>query len=161
MLAVIDGIRYRVEFSYRRKVGKHPSIARNSPVEGLTACAIVRDEEPFLVSVAAAMCSAGDKWSRREGRKQAFDRAVRDCGILRLKALEFLEWFDARFPAPAFPVPKPRRCFSAEEIEQLRSAGRAELAALAGALPSSDQSFIRRVYSHNRRARFTVIESSE
>ncbi len=139
MQAEINGQKYRIEFSYRRRVGKYASLARNSPIEGLSACAIVSDGTrtgisvstmakypgvPSIVSVAASVCSAGDRWSRREGRKQAFRRAVMDCGLLREHASDFLIWFYERFPEPGRTLALKHR-MSDEEIARRREEGRA------------------------------------
>lgn len=106
MTATINGKRYRIEFSYRRRTGKKASLARNSPIEGLSACAIVSDggaggyaPNAPVVAVAASVCSAGDNWSRAAGRRQAFERAIDDCGILRKDKEAFDAWFRERFPA--------------------------------------------------------------
>lgn len=131
MIALVNGRAYRVEFSYRRRSGKRPTLARNSPIEGLTACAIVLDgpleyeDPPGLVAVAAALCSAGDNWSRREGRRQAFHRAVYECGPLRAEESAWLAWFRQRFPEPAKKAPRVKQTLTREEVERLEAEGRA------------------------------------
>src|SRR5580692_2417942 len=122
MTAQVEGRAYRVEFSYRRREGKRATLARNSPIEGVTCCAIVADDEPRLISVAAAVCSAGDNWSRREGRLLAFQRAVNECGILRPLWPAFAAWFVERFPQPVRHIPI-KWSLSNEEIARRIEAG--------------------------------------
>jgi len=64
MIATINGKRYRIQFSYRFGYGGKPI---NERFRGISACAIVQDGEPFIVSVGSAVCSLSDQWSRREG----------------------------------------------------------------------------------------------
>jgi hypothetical protein len=109
LIARIDGQHYRIEFSYRRK----PVHARDPHVVGVAACAIVRDDFvqerpkgadaglPSIcgpVAVGAAVCAAGDQWSRRKGRAEAFHQALANCRLLPREAFE--AWFRERFPEP-------------------------------------------------------------
>jgi hypothetical protein len=134
MTAVINGSRYRIEFSYRRREGKRASLARNSPIAGVTACAIVSDwattflPPPALISVAASVCSTSDNWSRRVGRFSAFERAVMDCGMLREQKDAFLAWFAERFPQPKKVDRRLKFAPSPEEIERRKQQGRARKA---------------------------------
>lgn len=105
MIATIDGQNYRIEFSYRRK----PVHARDPHVVGVAACAIVRDDMHCAdgmtsmwvtgpIAVGAAVCAAGDQWSRRKGRAEAFHQALANCRLLPREAFE--AWFRERFPEP-------------------------------------------------------------
>lgn len=129
MTAIINGTSYRIEFSYRRREGKRATLARNSPIEGVSCCAVVCDSAwRHVVSVAAVVCSAGDPWSRREGRRRAFERAVGDCEILRKERLEFFEWFYRRFPPAEQRPQKPKVRIPLEEISRRKEEGRARKA---------------------------------
>jgi hypothetical protein len=134
MRATINGRLYRIEFSYRRRAGKKATLARNSPIEGLSSCAIVCDgyadgfnaaDSPRFVSVGSAVCSSSDNWSRTIGRAAAFVEAIRQCGILRNEKEAFARWFLERWPEPVKPAPKPRFKPSEEEIELTRKVKRA------------------------------------
>lgn len=139
MTALIEGMHYRIEFSYRRRAGKNSSLARNSPIAGVSCCAIVLDEfgdalprhriASPVVSVAAAVCAAGDNWSRARGRRLAFERAIYDCGILRKSEAAFHAWFDKRFPQRPAPARPPKFRLSLEEIGRRIEEGRARKAA--------------------------------
>lgn len=133
MIAIIDGQQFRIEFSYRRRDGKAASLARHSPIAGISACAIVADHQAALnpvltgiVSVAAVVCSAGDNWNRRTGRALAFQRAVRECGELRKQADAFGRWYAERFPDRAKRPHPPKFSLSLEQIAARRDAGEAK-----------------------------------
>ncbi len=89
--------KFRVEFRHRNKFTKKPGLTRKAPFDAITTCTIIGLREQQLkmsgmavptdpiafVAVGNSICVPGDRYSRREGRIRAFERAVADCGPMR------------------------------------------------------------------------------
>ncbi len=118
MKAEINGVEYRIEWSYRRR----PNHARHPRINGIAACAIVSDK---VIATGAAVCGAEDAWSRRKGRMEAFYQAVASCGVTAKDEGAFAQWFDRRFPAPAKKPAKKKYRITIEQRNRYIQAGEA------------------------------------
>lgn len=84
MTFVAAGQLYHVEFRHRTKFGRRPELHAKSPVNAVTVCAISgydRDDEQFI-ALGTSICVVPDQWSRKVGRYQAFQDALRRCRLL-------------------------------------------------------------------------------
>lgn len=77
---IIDSQPYRLEFRHKTAMGKHPELHPKGSVRAITVCTLVGEE--FIASD-MAICSMADTFSRKEGRRVAFQKLLKSVGRLK------------------------------------------------------------------------------
>jgi hypothetical protein len=123
---IIDGKVYRLEFRHKTVAGHppefHPKLHPKGSVRAITTCVLVGDD---FIAIENAVCSMDDCFSRKEGRRVAFQKLLKTVGRLQgtpkteITFQPALKHLWAGPPKPKAPRPKPT---AAELVERQRRA---------------------------------------